>query len=434
MRVTGSSLAGLLLGSIVTWEAVADTEEAAGGVLAGCAGLRTELSEALKDKENLMARLTAESGESAKKLAEYDTAYKQLKDLSSACDANLVQAQSSLASCEAAKQQSKQAAELETRLAAMTQERDSLSTENLNIVQKNHALAADVAVKGSELEAALATSRQLESQLNSLKSASAGAEEALDTCSSERSELQTKLGAIRVEHGRQLRDLEQLASETSALKKQLSDLTGKIYTAAQFWTHVEHSKTVGWAFLGFARNRLVKLIGEDTYKLINLQARIWYKKSVHTVYEPVSRSIQMYYARYASGHVARAMVHVRSQLASPMKTLQEQFGKAVGFIAAYMDGVVNNLASVNPAVKDLFPTSFYDRCYAFAFISLVFYFSSEFVQYVFGIVWTTLIGSRRRKTKSNTASTSATKKKIAVGKSNASTNKGKSSKTPSGKS
>lgn len=273
----------------------------------------------------------------------------------------------------------------------------------LETLKKANAELSVLTKANSELKAELANVKTSYASVTEEVKVLRSKGNALEVCEKSRSSSEQELANAKAAHVRALSEKhEKLAAvevEAAKLKQELSASTEKIYTAARFWQTVEHSKHIGSAFLLFARNRLVKIVGPDTYELAKLQMQLWYSagaKHASAVVRPIQLRSTQLYDTYMKRHVTSALAKAAVYAEGPIQAMQKKLNSALVGIEGYMERVVTNLSDGTPSVREVFPENFHDRCFAFAFISLVLFCSSTLLQWTFAtfvtypVSWSTL--------------------------------------------
>lgn len=193
------------------------------------------------------------------------------------------------------------------------------------------------------------------------------------------------LRSVESERVRAARISSDAATCRSALAE-VSESTMKIYNAAQFWRTYDHSVRIGKAFSKFVNRAVNRLMGEETYELCELQLRLWYAKT--NTY--MTKYIGPHYAKFSAFYSDKISPVVNSAMSAalvysekPMEMGRKGLDAALSYVDRYMERVVTNLASVSPEVRSLFPDTFYDRCFAFAFIAVLLHTLTSVVKYVY---------------------------------------------------
>eukprot|EP01054_Gregarina_sp_Poly1_P004084 Gregarina_sp_Poly_1__4083@NODE_223_length_11242_cov_216_496107_g197_i0_p4_GENE_NODE_223_length_11242_cov_216_496107_g197_i0NODE_223_length_11242_cov_216_496107_g197_i0_p4_ORF_typecomplete_len458_score88_17MAD/PF05557_13/0_00064GAS/PF13851_6/43GAS/PF13851_6/0_00087ADIP/PF11559_8/2_1e03ADIP/PF11559_8/0_0035ADIP/PF11559_8/48HOOK/PF05622_12/0_0072zfC4H2/PF10146_9/0_025SPC25/PF06703_11/0_095Myosin_tail_1/PF01576_19/1_3e02Myosin_tail_1/PF01576_19/0_2CCCAP/PF15964_5/0_54AAA_13/PF13166_6/0_8Spc7/PF08317 len=325
---------------------------------------------------------------------------------------------------------SDKAKEAETCRADLTNSKTQLETCNRQLSSNTATLQQELAVMKRDTatnQAALAAAESTVKELRAAVAANQAAASQLAACESERAQLGVRFDQASKDASLQHRRLQ---AEVAAARLSLETLeadhaksTNVIYSSDQFWRQVSQGKAVSSAFLGFARSRVVNIIGRNNYELITLQAAVFANaasRQARAIYIPMREHVSSFYIAHIQTFVQPGLDYVAAIYQIVAEFVQNQSRKVLGIADAYMERVIDNLTTQDPSIRTLFPESFNDRCYAFAFISLILYVASELFQwlwskfvaaplaYMLGVSRTTKSAKKSSKSSKNKPSTGVT--------------------------
>eukprot|EP01055_Gregarina_sp_Pseudo9_P000401 Gregarina_sp_Pseudo_9__400@NODE_1261_length_1733_cov_274_930933_g1186_i0_p1_GENE_NODE_1261_length_1733_cov_274_930933_g1186_i0NODE_1261_length_1733_cov_274_930933_g1186_i0_p1_ORF_typecomplete_len452_score165_34Filament/PF00038_21/0_001Filament/PF00038_21/13Filament/PF00038_21/7_4e03DUF3584/PF12128_8/0_0041HOOK/PF05622_12/0_007AAA_13/PF13166_6/0_053AAA_13/PF13166_6/5_8e02MAD/PF05557_13/0_027Bacillus_HBL/PF05791_11/1_2e03Bacillus_HBL/PF05791_11/0_019Bacillus_HBL/PF05791_11/1_5e02Bacillus_HBL/PF057 len=380
----------------LVWAAVAEAEVADVAV-ASClcdqvkveaeAAFKQKMDGCLRDKQELVSSSEQKVAE-AKKAAEAS-----LQEAKRALETSKAEAQSLLKEKTVLEKKaaelaavSDKAKEVETYKAQVGALNTSLQSCKTDMNTKVEACQKDAQSRSQALATAETAIRDLQSAVASSKAVS----EQLQQCQSESLKMNAQMEGMSKEHlQKQMKlqsELTGALNNLESLKEDHAKSTNVIYSSEQFSRQVQHGKIVGSAFVKFSHNRLIALVGRNNYDLITLQATVFASAAggyMRAAYAPVRTRVVTLYHTHGAKLVQPALDRLAQAYDRVKAHVQTRLRQLLTFADNYMNRLIANLASVDPEVRAVFPESFNDRCFAFAFVSLILYILSEVVQWLF---------------------------------------------------
>lgn len=184
-------------------------------------------------------------------------------------------------------------------------------------------------------------------------------------------------------------------ADSVTLRKELHSMSSVIFNKHQFTQIVGQFSTLSKAMAQLLRSRLQTIFGADVVGVAHMQVMVWMKGFESKIYEPyLADKVDVLRRTWSvqNGNIMSVTVEHRQRV-------KHFWQVGCTYLEGRMDRIVRNLSAIDPAVQDLFPTSFIDRCFAFGFILAVVQAIHYFITSTFNAMFSGCKDPARKSTK-----------------------------------